>query len=122
MSLDVKSMFWQVDMVKQDQNLAHTIFRESEDQPWKLYRHRRLVMGQVDAQSNAIQCLIKAAELEREAYPRVEHIIKSNTYADDIGVYRWTKWDVIKDAKDVAFVGEKTTFLVANWLLMTWKY
>ena len=109
-SLDIKSMFWQIDMRPEDRELAHTIFRYQEDQPWTLYRHRRIVMGQVDAQSNAIQCLNKAAELEKEKYPEVEATIRDNTYADDIEIYGWDMEGVVKNAKDVSLVAGKYNF------------
>ena len=95
-------MYWAIDMEPGDLNLAHTVWRQEENQPLQLYRHQKLVMGGEDSQTQAILCVQKAAELQQNNAPNALSIIKKDAYSDDINITGWTPEEVIKETKELA--------------------
>ncbi|XP_062541440.1 uncharacterized protein LOC134209474 [Armigeres subalbatus] len=81
---DVERMYRMINVVEQDQPLQSILWRESVDQPIRMYQLSTVTYGTSSALYLATRSLKKCAEEGEQAYPAAAKVVKRNFYVDDM--------------------------------------
>lgn len=81
---DIEKMYRQILINKQDQELQKIVWRETPQQPLKIYKLLTVTYGTKAAPFLALMTLRKLAADESENFPEASEVIKSSFYMDDL--------------------------------------
>lgn len=112
---DIKEMFHQIKIRKQDRQYQRFLWRKSPEEDLKVYVMNVMTFGATCSPSCAQFIKNENAERFRVSHPSVVEVIKCNHYVDD-WLQSVPSVDVaIKLAEEVKFVHSKGGFEIRNW-------
>lgn len=113
---DIKEMFHQVKIKKQDQDAQRFLWRDNEGDEVKHYTMQVMTFGATCSPSSAQYVLNKNASEFREVYPRAYMAIKENHYVDDFLDSLDSEEEAIELAKQVRMIHHRGGFEIRNWV------
>lgn len=115
-SADIKKMFRQVQVHRDQWNLQRIFWRESPHDPLVEYWLTVVTYGMTASSYNAVRALIQCAEDYANVYPRAAEIVKNNFYMDDMLACADTEEDALVEKKDVTAMLKEGGFELAKWV------
>lgn len=104
MSVDVKKMFRQIQIIPEQWDLQRIFWRESISEPLKEYWLVTVIYGQASSPTNAVMVMHKGAETMQAQYPKAVEVIKNDFYMDDGFTGAGTEREAIQLARDLKTV------------------
>ncbi|KAG7307359.1 hypothetical protein JYU34_007543 [Plutella xylostella] len=80
---DIEKMYRQIMIHSEDQSYQKILWRDSDNQPLRIYQLTTLTFGFKVAPYIAMQCLKRLAEEEKEQYPDAARALDQDFYMDD---------------------------------------
>lgn len=112
---DVKMMYRQILVTKDDQNLQRVLWRNNPNDEIKHYKLLRLTFGTASAPYLAVKTLHQIAVDEGQHNPEAARIIKEDFFMDDLMSGDDTPQSAIKNAKDVQSILKRGGFVLQKW-------
>ena len=114
---DIKKMYHTVKTKTIEQHTHRFLWRDmnTETQP-DTYVIQRVSFGDKPSGAIATVALRKTAEMGQDKYPKAAHVIKENTYMDDIIESVSDKEKAKKLAKDIENLLEEGSFKIKEWI------
>ena len=114
---DIKKMYHTVKTKTIEQQTHRFLWRDmnTETQP-DTYVIQRVSFGDKPSGAIATVALRKTAEMGQDKYPKAAHVIKENTYMDDIIESVSDKEKAKKLAKDIENLLEEGSFKIKEWI------
>ncbi|XP_062540788.1 uncharacterized protein LOC134208860 [Armigeres subalbatus] len=113
---DIREMFHQVMVNKDDQQCQRFLWRDGEQRSPDVYAMKVMTFGATCSPSCAQYVKNHNARRCQERYPRAAEAIINEHYVDDMLSSEETEEDAAKLAKDVRFVHAEAGFEIRNWL------
>lgn len=114
-SADIKSMFLQVRINKNQWNLQRIFWRESPKQPLKEYFLVVVTFGLASSPYLAVRSMLEGAASMECSYPEAVHSIRNDFYMDDFTTGASNEEQAIKLAKELKLVLADSGFNLCKW-------
>ncbi|XP_055681872.1 uncharacterized protein LOC129789246 [Lutzomyia longipalpis] len=113
---DIEKMYRQILVDKQDQDFQRIIWRNSPEEPMKIYRLTTVTYGTASAPFHATRVLREISYQARESHPQVATAIVKGFYMDDLAYGCSTEGDAIKLQEDTQEVLSNAGFHLRKWV------
>lgn len=115
LSVDVKKMFRQIQIIPEQWDLQRIFWRESKNEPLKEYWLVTVIYGQKSSPTSAIMVMQEGAKLMSEQYPRAAESIKDDFYMDDCFTGAATEAEALQIAEDLKAIFSSMGFSLDKW-------
>lgn len=112
---DIKKMFNQIKLNKEQWDCQRIFWRESEDQPLKEYWLTVVTFGLTSSAFLAVRCVIQAAREAKEQFPEASKTIEEDFYMDDCVTGTDSIEKAIKLAKEMDQILIGAGFQLKKW-------
>lgn len=114
-SADIKKMYNQVKLNRQQWNLQRCFWRESRHEPLREYWLTVVTFGLTSSAHLAVRSVVQAAREANEDFPLAASVIENDYYMDDCTSGASTEVKAIKLAKDMSKILEEAGFELCQW-------
>ncbi|XP_055918311.1 uncharacterized protein LOC129950394 [Eupeodes corollae] len=112
---DIRKMFNQVKLAKEQWNLQRLFWREDSNQKLKEYWLTVVTFGLTASPFVAVRSVIETARLAKENYPKAAKAIEEDFYIDDCTTGAHTVKEAIKLAKEIDTILKGAKFELRKW-------
>ena len=115
LTADIEQMYRQIQISHRDSLFQKILWRESPQEPVKIYKLNTVTFGTACAPFLAIRTLHQLAEDERESFPTASTILKRDFYVDDLLTGAQTFQDAINLRDDLINLLKRGGFNLRKW-------
>lgn len=112
---DIKKMFNQVNLERDQWNLQRIFWRENQDEPLREYWLTVVIFGMTSSAHLAVRSVIQAAREAKREYPEAAGAIENDYYMDDCVTGRESEQEAIKLAKEMEKILIGAGFELRKW-------
>lgn len=112
---DIKRMFNQVKLERDQWNLQRIFWRENKDEPLREYWLTVIIFGMTSSAHLAVRSVIQAAREAKSKYPRAAEAIENDYYMDDCVTGQESEQEAIKLAKEMDEILKGAGFELRKW-------